>query len=212
MYLSTSESIFCRMNVALNYCCCVSAVNKITLYSDLHDLCASILLHNYLKKKTAFVPEANMHASNWQFWSHSEVHIVTCLPCTPKAMLQGKLMSIFIRPLVQLDQKMIGKDELLVCCSYERPCTEQYESHRCPISKESTHRVLFLRRAVCEWTLSNGDRCERWTASARLVRTHLLSHRWMRCAESDRSSSELRVCVWDRICIFSLPLIYNSSA
>lgn len=84
-----------------------------------------------------------MHASKWQFGVRSAVRTATYLPCAPEAVLQGKLMSIFVRPLVQLDQKMIAKDELLVRCSCdEHQSIEQDESQRCPISTESLHRAV----------------------------------------------------------------------
>ncbi len=84
-----------------------------------------------------------MHASQWQFGMRSAVHAATYLPCAPEAVLQGKLMRIFVRPFVQLDQKMIAKDELLVRCSCdEHQSIKQDESQRCPISTESQHRAV----------------------------------------------------------------------
>lgn len=92
-----------------------------------------------------------MHASKWQFGRRCAVHTATHLPCAPEAVLQGKLMSIFVRPLLaQLDQKMIAKDELLVRCSYEHQSIEQDESQRCPISTESQHRAVFSVLLVSE--------------------------------------------------------------
>jgi len=51
------------------------------------------------------------------------------LPRAPEAVLQGKSVRIFIRALVQLDQSMIGEDELLSSCRYQHQSIEQEENH-----------------------------------------------------------------------------------
>lgn len=133
-----------------------------------------------------------MHASEW----HSLLCILLYLPCAPKAVLQGKLMSIFVRPLVQLDQKMIAEDELLVRCSCEHQSSEQEESQRCPISTGSQHRAVFT-------ALLESERCRTQRNAGALQRDS--------SGRISQSSGD-RACVWDPICMFCLPLIYNSTA
>lgn len=186
MYLSTSKSIFCRMNEALNSRWFVSDVNKNTVYSYLHECAyASILLHDY-------------KACLWALFRHACININSgahTFLALPKPFSRARVWASPSEP----------------SCSWTRAwLVKMSSSPAADISTSalSSERTTSLKnkRIVCVSlsVLCVSERCQTEIASARLVRTHL-------CPQSSVHEC-VWVWVWDPICMFSLPLINNSSA